>query len=44
MYADADVYLLDDPFSALDAQVGRQAFDNCIRDREVRALVWFGLI
>ncbi|TFJ81540.1 hypothetical protein NSK_006792 [Nannochloropsis salina CCMP1776] len=32
VYADADIYLLDDPFSALDAQVGRQVFENCLRD------------
>ncbi|KAI8926103.1 hypothetical protein BC831DRAFT_511949 [Entophlyctis helioformis] len=31
VYADADVYLLDDPLSALDAQVGRYIFEHCIR-------------
>jgi ABC-type arginine transport system ATPase subunit len=30
-YADADVYLLDDPLSAVDAHVGRHLFDHCIR-------------
>ena len=36
VYADADIYLLDDPFSALDAQVGRQVFESCLRDTQVR--------
>ena len=31
MYADADIYLLDDPISAVDAAVGRQIFEKCIR-------------
>jgi ABC-type multidrug transport system fused ATPase/permease subunit len=30
-YVDADVYLLDDPLSAVDARVGRLLFDRCIR-------------
>lgn len=30
VYKQADVYLLDDPLSAVDANVGRQLFDNCI--------------
>ncbi|KAJ3345476.1 hypothetical protein GGF32_008414, partial [Allomyces javanicus] len=29
VYSRHDVYLLDDPLSALDAQVGRQVFDAC---------------
>lgn len=29
-YLDADVYLLDDPLSAVDARVGRQLFERCI--------------
>ncbi|KAL4518770.1 hypothetical protein Ndes2437B_g00851 [Nannochloris sp. 'desiccata'] len=29
-YADADVYLLDDPISAVDAHVGRHLFDICL--------------
>jgi len=30
VYADADVYLLDDPLSAVDAQVSEHIFDQCI--------------
>ncbi len=30
VYADADVYLLDDPLSAVDAHVGKHIFDNVI--------------
>lgn len=30
VYNDADVYLLDDPLSAVDAHVGRHLFDACI--------------
>lgn len=30
VYSNADVYLLDDPLSALDAKVGRRVFDECI--------------
>lgn len=29
-YAAADVYLLDDPLSAVDAHVGRHLFDHCL--------------
>lgn len=31
VYADADLYLLDDPLSALDLNVGRHIFTNCIK-------------
>lgn len=31
IYRDADVYLLDDPLSAVDAPVGRRVFADCIR-------------
>ncbi|XP_051154778.1 probable multidrug resistance-associated protein lethal(2)03659 [Leptopilina boulardi] len=31
VYADADIYLLDDPLSAVDARVGRLIFNDCIR-------------
>lgn len=27
----ADIYLLDDPLSAVDANVGKQLFEGCIR-------------
>jgi len=30
VYANADVYFMDDPLSALDAHVGRAVFDSCI--------------
>jgi ATP-binding cassette subfamily C (CFTR/MRP) protein 4 len=30
VYRNADVYLLDDPLSAVDAHVGRKLFDDCI--------------
>ncbi|KAL2611008.1 hypothetical protein R1flu_022700 [Riccia fluitans] len=32
VYANADVYLFDDPLSALDSHVARQVFDSCLRD------------
>ncbi|XP_041973788.1 ATP-binding cassette sub-family C member 4-like [Aricia agestis] len=31
VYREADVYLLDDPLSAVDANVGRQLFEGCIQ-------------
>lgn len=31
VYRDADVYLLDDPLSAVDAHVGKQIFQNCVK-------------
>lgn len=30
-YQPADVYLLDDPLSAVDAHVGKHIFEHCIR-------------
>lgn len=30
VYAKADIYLLDDPLSAVDARVGRQLLHGCI--------------
>ncbi|XP_018392367.1 PREDICTED: multidrug resistance-associated protein 4-like isoform X1 [Cyphomyrmex costatus] len=30
VYADADIYLMDDPLSAVDAHVGKQIFEECI--------------
>ncbi|KAF4398458.1 hypothetical protein G4B88_025437 [Cannabis sativa] len=31
VYSNADVYIFDDPLSALDAHVGRQVFNKCIK-------------
>lgn len=31
VYKDADIYLLDDPLSAVDTRVGKQLFEECIR-------------
>ncbi|POO04129.1 ATP-binding cassette containing protein [Trema orientale] len=31
LYSNADVYIFDDPLSALDARVARQVFNNCIK-------------
>ena len=30
LYSDADIFLLDDPLSAVDAKVGKHLFDSCI--------------
>ncbi|XP_036361692.1 multidrug resistance-associated protein 4 isoform X2 [Octopus sinensis] len=30
LYMDADIYILDDPLSAVDTNVGRHIFNNCI--------------
>ncbi|KAI3905507.1 hypothetical protein MKW98_013666, partial [Papaver atlanticum] len=32
VYSSSDVYIFDDPLSALDAHVGRQVFDKCIKE------------
>ena len=42
VYSDADIYLLDDPLSAVDAKVGRKLFKSCILDHlpgRIRMLV-----
>ncbi|KAJ3326933.1 hypothetical protein HDU76_012497 [Blyttiomyces sp. JEL0837] len=42
VYDNADIYLLDDPLSALDAHVSRFVYENCIRgalDGKTRVLV-----
>ena len=31
VYSDRDVYLLDDPLSAVDTHVGRHLFEQCIQ-------------
>ncbi|KAK3738617.1 hypothetical protein RRG08_040275 [Elysia crispata] len=48
LYAQADVYLLDDPLSAVDSHVGRHIFDKVIShggllDGKVRVLVTHGI-
>lgn len=30
VYAEADIYLMDDPLSAVDAHVGKHMFEECI--------------
>ena len=30
VYADADIYVMDDPLSAVDADVGRHLFDKLV--------------
>ena len=32
LYSDADIFLLDDPLSAVDVHVGKHVFKECIRD------------
>lgn len=32
VYRQADIYLLDDPLSAVDTHVGKHIYENCIRD------------
>lgn len=32
LYRDADIYLMDDPLSAVDTKVSRQLFDKCIKE------------
>ncbi|KAK4801560.1 hypothetical protein SAY86_022047 [Trapa natans] len=42
VYSSSDVYIFDDPLSALDAHVARQVFDNCIKgelSKKTRVLV-----
>ncbi|CAA7404918.1 unnamed protein product [Spirodela intermedia] len=42
VYSDSDVYIFDDPLSALDTHVGRLVFDKCIKDelrQKTRVLV-----
>lgn len=42
IYRKADIYLLDDPLSAVDTHVGKHIFDRCIRDflsNKIRILV-----
>ena len=38
MYADADIYVMDDPLSAVDADVGRHLFDKLVCFRYIMPL------
>jgi len=43
VYADADIVILDDPLSAVDAHVGAAIFDNCIKGELIakkKTLLW----
>ena len=31
LYGDADIYLFDDPISAVDSRVAKKIFENCIK-------------
>jgi len=31
VYSDSDIYLLDDPLSAVDTKVAKRIFENCIK-------------
>ncbi|OWM63830.1 ABC transporter C family member 12-like isoform X2 [Punica granatum] len=33
VYSDSDVYIFDDPLSALDAHVARQVFNSCMKEK-----------
>lgn len=35
VYSDADLYILDDPLSAVDVHVGRHIFDHCIQGAQI---------
>ena len=46
VYADADIYLLDDPLSAVDAKVGRHIFEQCLNgalSKKLRLIVTHSL-
>lgn len=36
MYKEADVYLLDDPLSAVDTHVGKHIFEKCIKGNVIQ--------
>lgn len=32
LYSDSDIFMLDDPLSALDVRVGKEIFHKCIKN------------
>lgn len=36
VYREADIYLLDDPLSAVDPHVGKHLFDKCIKSKTIK--------
>lgn len=41
LYADSDIYLLNDPLSAVDSKVARQIYDRCLKKlRKSKLLSW----
>ena len=47
VYKQADIYLLDDPLSAVDTHVGKHLFEKCIKGRYIMSysvvvtLIWW---
>lgn len=39
VYKEADIYFLDDPLSAVDAHIGKQLFQNCIKGNNIHIYI-----